>query len=230
MSYLPVFLDVSGRRCVVIGGGHVAERRTVALLDAGADVTVVSPQLTDSLAAMVRRGSVRHLDRTFHSGDLSGATLVYAATDDPEVNRGVAAEARASGIPLNVADVPELCSFLTPAMVKRGALQIAISTGGKSPAMAAHLRRYLESIFGPEYETVLEILGSVRDHLRLAEPESAQRACKLAALAASPLAQYVRAGDREGIGRILTQHLGSSFKIESILNTLDFSNSAQPAR
>src|SRR5258708_25555180 len=140
MGYIPIFLDVTGRQCFVVGGGEVAVRKVEALLEAGALVTVVSPSLSPPVEAIVASGLVTHIARTYERGDIRGCVLVYAATDDPKLQRELAAEARALGIPVNVVDVPELCTFIAPAVVKRGALQIAISTGGPSPAFAARLR------------------------------------------------------------------------------------------
>ena len=148
MGYIPIFLDVTGRECVVVGGGEVAARKVEALLEAGARVTVVSPRLSPPLKALVARGLVTHIAREYERGDIRGCVLVYAATDDPKLHRELAAEARALGIPINVVDVPELCTFISPAVVNRGELQIAISTGGASPAFAARLRRALEDQFG----------------------------------------------------------------------------------
>ncbi len=141
MGFIPIFLEVSGRRCVVIGGGEVAARKVDSLLEAGAEVTVVAPSLGPAMKLLVGRGRLTHVKRAYRSGDLDGCELAYAATDDVELHRQIAAEAEALGILLNVADEPELCTFIAPAVVRQGALQIAISTGGASPAFAARLRR-----------------------------------------------------------------------------------------
>src|ERR1700738_1839071 len=117
MGYLPIFIDGSNRDCVVLGGGEVAERKTRSLIEAGAVVTVVSPALTAGLAAMANAGALRHLARTYQPGDLEGAFLAFEATGKIETGRAAAAEARARGVPINVADVPELCSFITPAVI-----------------------------------------------------------------------------------------------------------------
>src|ERR1700686_2447178 len=162
MGYIPIFLDVTGRQCVVVGGGEVAARKVEALLEAGAHVTVVSPQLSPPLESMAARGLVTHIAREYQRGDIRGCVLVYAATDDPKLHRELAAEARALGIPVNVVDVPELCTFISPAVLNRGELQIAISTGGASPAFAARLRRELEDQFGTEYALTLEVLRAAR--------------------------------------------------------------------
>ena len=179
MGFIPIFFDVTGRRCVVIGGGEVAARKVESLLEAGAHVTVISPRLSPPLQAAVARGLVTHIARDYAPGDIKGCVLAYAATDDPKLHRELAAEARTLGIPINVADVPELCSFIAPAVVKRGALQIAISTGGASPAFAARIRRELEDRFGAEYALTLDLMRAARRRLHAEEIAPAERMRRL---------------------------------------------------
>lgn len=207
MGYTPVFLEMSGRPCVVIGGGRVAERRVRTLLEVGAAVTVVSPTLTSWLAVQVRSGRLRHLERCYMPGDLSGFSLAYAITDDHEVQGRISAEAWDRGVLINVADAPGRCSFIVPATIARGDLQIAISTGGASPALARRLRRELERQFAPEYAAVVAILRAARSHLRSVEPDATERASRLSALAASDLADKLRLRDFVGADRILAEHL-----------------------
>src|SRR6266851_1242152 len=155
MGYIPIFLDVTGRRCVVVGGGEVAARKVESLLASGAQVIVVSPTLAaPALNAAVDRGMVEHIARAYRRGDIAGCALAYAATDDRDLHRALAEEARALGIPLNVVDVPELCSFIAPAVVRQGALQIAISTGGASPAFAARVRRLKDLAESPLLDAI----------------------------------------------------------------------------
>ena len=208
MGYIPIFLDVSGRECVVVGGGEVAARKVESLLEAGARVTVVSPRLTPRLEAIVARGLVTHVARDYARGDIHGCVLVYAATDDPKLHRELAAEARALGIPINVVDVPELCTFIAPAVVKRGALQIAISTAGASPAFAARLRRELEDQFGTGYALTLEVLHAARRRLHADEIDPAERMRRLTALANSALPEAIAGGEVAAVERILAAHLG----------------------
>src|SRR5258708_8835787 len=162
MGYIPIFLDVTDRRCMVVGGGEVAQRKVESLLAGGATVVIVSPSISVSLSALVERGLVTHISRAYRRGDIAGCALAYAATDDPAIHRELAEEARALGIPLNVVDVPELCSFIAPAVVRQGALQIAISTGGASPAFAARGRRALEKQFRREYGSPLLVVRAAR--------------------------------------------------------------------
>jgi precorrin-2 dehydrogenase/sirohydrochlorin ferrochelatase len=217
MAYIPIFLDVTGRDCVVVGGGEVAARKVESLLEAGARVTVVSPHLSPPMASLASNGSVIHIARDYRRGDIRGCVLAYAATDDPKLHRELAAEARALGIPVNVVDVPELCTFIAPAVMKRGALQIAISTGGASPAFAARLRRELEDRFGTEYARTLEVLRAARHRLHADEIDPAERTRRLKDLANSALSEAIAAGDVAAIERILATHLGDGVDL-AVLN------------
>ena len=208
MGYIPIFLDVTGRECVVVGGGGVAARKVESLVEAGAHVSVVSPSLSPAMETIVAGALVTHVARNYQRGDIRGCVLVYAATDDQKLHRELAAEAGALGIPINVVDVPELCTFIAPAVVKRGALQIAISTGGASPAFAARLRRNLEDQFGDEYARTLEVLGAARCRLHACEIDPVVRMRRLKDLANSTLPEAIAAGDVPAIDRILATHLG----------------------
>ncbi len=199
MAYVPIFLDVTGRRCLVVGGGEVAARKVVSLLDAGAEVTVVSPSLVDELRDLARERRIRYLNRAYEAGDMAGAALVYAASDDAQLHKRLHDEARAHRIPINVADAPELCTFIAPAVVTRGSLKIAVSTEGASPAMARRIRRRLERLFGPEYGLALEVLRAARNHLKANEPDIRIRATKLTALAAARIPEYLRKGDIDAV-------------------------------
>jgi precorrin-2 dehydrogenase/sirohydrochlorin ferrochelatase len=173
MHYLPINLDIRDRLAVVVGGGPVAARKCAALLEAGARILVIAPDLDDSIAAEIEAGRIRHQARGFEQDDLEGAFLVFAATDAPDVNRAVAREAAARAILADIADAPGLGSFTLPAVMRRGSLQITVSTGGKSPALARHIRDRLDGQFGPEYAAALELLGDLRTKLLTAKGNSA---------------------------------------------------------
>jgi siroheme synthase-like protein len=166
MGFYPIFVDVSRRRCVVIGGGVVAQRRIEGLLAAGAMVTVVSPVITDALASLVVQGALGHVARGYQAGDLAGCNLAFVATDDREVNQAIFAEGRLRGIWINSADDPENCDFILPAVVRRGELSIAISTGGASPATTRAVREELENYFTADYARLVQIAGAVRGELK----------------------------------------------------------------
>lgn len=165
----PISLNISGRLCVVIGGGKVAERKTLSLLEAGARARLISPQLTAKLHELAAAGAIDWLARRFQSGDLTEALLVFAATDSAAVNKAAAEEAKAAGKLVNVADAPELCGFQVPAVMRQGDLSIAVATNGRSPALAARIRQQLEADYGPEYAALLDLLGRVRERLLAAD-------------------------------------------------------------
>jgi precorrin-2 dehydrogenase/sirohydrochlorin ferrochelatase len=167
---------------VVIGGGEIAERKIEGLLEAGARVTVVSPDVTRRIEAWAAAGAVALERRRYETGDLSDSALAYAATDDEAANRAVGEEAEAKGIWLNVVDRPERCGFFAPAVVRRGDLSIAISTNGASPALARRLREKLEQQLGPEYARALKTLRAERRRLLREEPDPARRREALEAL------------------------------------------------
>jgi precorrin-2 dehydrogenase / sirohydrochlorin ferrochelatase len=166
MSLFPMFVKLRDRLCLVVGGGQIAESKIPGLLAADAKVRVIAPEVTESLAAQAREGQIEWLRKAFDPEDLSGAYLVVAATSAIQVNQEVFREAEARGILCNAVDDPDYCHFYYPSVVRRGALQIAISTEGLSPALSQRLRRELEVQFGPEYEPWLNWLGAARKFLR----------------------------------------------------------------
>lgn len=158
----PAFLDLREQPVVIVGGGEVAARKARALERCGAAVTVVAPELCGALAERVRRGGIRHRAKRFEGGDLAAARLAVAATDDERVNQGVAAAARACGIPVNVADDLERSTFVMASVVERGAVQIAISTSGASPALARRLHARIEGAIPEGYEALAALAGRYR--------------------------------------------------------------------
>ena len=168
MPLFPLFVELQGRRCVVFGGGAVAERKVAALLEAGAVVTVVSPTLSAPLAALASAGHITHAPRRYVAGDLAGAMLAFAATDDSAVNADVAREGRARGVWVNAADDPAHCAAILPAVVRRGAVTVAVSTGGASPALARAVRERLERALPVAYGPLAEIAKTARAELRAA--------------------------------------------------------------
>lgn len=171
----PAILLLDGRLAVVVGGGAVALRKVRTLLDAGAQVHVIAPEVTGAIERMVERGEVKGTLRRFERGDLAGAAVVVAATDDRDVNQGVFEEATERGIPVNVVDDPPRCTFIAPSIVRRGDLVVAISTGGAAPALAVRLRERIERELGPEYEAFLEVCAELRASARLPATEDGRR-------------------------------------------------------
>jgi siroheme synthase-like protein len=162
----PVNLLVAGRRCVVVGAGRIAARKIEALLDAGAEVHVVAPNVGDDVRAWAATGRVTVSERPFAPEDLDGAWLATAATPDPAVNQAVFDAGEARRVWVNAADDPERCSFTLMSVVRRGDLVVTIGTGGRSPALAAYLKRRLGEEVGPEYGTLLELLSDAREAMR----------------------------------------------------------------
>ena len=166
MSLFPIFVKVENRLVVVVGGGVVAEGKISGLLSAGARVRVIAPEITEAITRWHNEQKVEWHAKTFEPGDLADATLVIAATSTPGVNEAVYREADRLGVLCNAVDDIEHCHFYYGSIVQRGDLQIAISTNGKSPALAQRLRKELEAEFGPEYELWLDWLGTARELLR----------------------------------------------------------------
>jgi siroheme synthase-like protein len=166
MGYYPIFLELRGRRCLVIGGGTVAERKVQGLLAVEARVTVVSPQLTALLADWSQHGALQHIARTYRAGDMVGYHLVFIATDDGTANAAIAREGREREIWVNAADDPAYCDFILPAVVQRGALSVAVATGGTSPALTRAIREELQEYFTADYNLLATVAADVRRQLR----------------------------------------------------------------
>jgi uroporphyrin-III C-methyltransferase/precorrin-2 dehydrogenase/sirohydrochlorin ferrochelatase len=166
MDFLPIFMNIRGQRCLVVGGGEVAARKTALLQEAGADILIVSPSLSSSLAGQLQQGRVTYREGIFEAADLDGVSLVIAATDDEAVNRQVSALARARALPVNVVDNPELCSFIVPSIIDRSPVQIAVSTGGASPVLARLLRTRLESLIPSTYGRLATMVDGFRDRVK----------------------------------------------------------------
>ena len=167
-AYYPLMLDLRGRLCAVIGGGAVAEGKVARLLEAKADVTVVSPAVTPPLAAWARAGRIGHVARCYAPGDLDGQALAFVAVGDGTVAAAVAAEGRRRGVWVNAADDPARCDFILPSVLRRGRLTVAVSTGGASPALARAIREDLEARFPDDYAPLLELVAEVRREMRAA--------------------------------------------------------------
>ena len=192
------FLDLTGRRCLVVGGGPVAARKARSLVEAGASVTVVAPKVEGKIKADPR---LRVEERAYRDTDLHGVSLAICATDDGLLNRAIAADARDLEILVNVVDCPALCNFILPAVAARGPVQIAVSTGGKSPTMARKLRdRVMESI-GPEYGELVDLLGEIRATVKERISDPATRAQLLERMSTEEFLQLVREGKKDEVRR-----------------------------
>jgi len=189
MNYYPAFLNLKLKKAVVVGGGRIAERKVLTLIKAGADVTVISPRLTERLRKQKESGRISHISRSYRAGDLKGSFLVIAATDLPDVNSKVAAEA--PGL-LNVVDVPLECNFIAPSIVERGPLVFAISTGGTSPAFAKAVRKELEKAYGPVFTGYLSFVKTLRSRAMKEIADKAAREKFLKSLASVDMLEKLR--------------------------------------
>jgi siroheme synthase-like protein len=203
MNLFPMFVKLHGRQVVVVGAGKIAAGKIDGLRKAGASVRLIAPQVHLSLVGLIRARMVEWIPREFAAGDLEGAALAIAATSAPGVNARVFREAESRGIFCNAVDDIENCHFYYGSVVQRGDLQIAISTSGKSPALAQRLRQELEQQFGPEYEVWLEWLGAARELLRAADGGSESTKQMLHHLASKPMyEQFVKeAGKKSAASR-----------------------------
>jgi precorrin-2 dehydrogenase len=175
MALYPVFLKLEGHKVLIVGGGAIAQQKIEAVLRSATDVTVLAPEITPRIRLWAHQGRLKHIALPYRPGMATGYFLVIAATDSEETNRAVYDEARRSGALANAVDDPGYCDFYAPAVVSRGDFQIAISTGGNSPALAQSVRKELEQEFGPEYESWTGWLGRMREAVRNVLPRSERR-------------------------------------------------------
>ena len=199
-KYYPVFLNMQGQLCIVIGGGEIAERKVQALLEAGAVVTLITPECTDGLVAMTSDSLVTWHQRTYNTGDLEGAFIAIAATNDRAVNEAITKEASIRNTPLNVVDVTDLCTFIAPSVIRRGPVTLAISTGGMGPALARKLRQELEGNEALAFADMAEIVADVRAELKArkltVDPEGWQAALNIEVLGLYQSGQPAQARER----------------------------------
>ena len=215
-NYYPAFLDLRGRLVVVVGGGRVAARKVQSLLAAGARVRLVAPSLAPETIPLTQGGRVDYIARGFEPSDLEGACLAVSATDLEAVNRQVRDEADRRGLFVNVVDVPSLCTMVVPAVLRRGDLTLAVSTGGASPAMARRLREGLEEQFGPEWGPYLKIMRALRAKLTALGRPAQENRPLFFALADSPLLARVAARDWAGVDGIVASILGPGFELDQL--------------
>lgn len=221
MRYYPIQLDVQGRRCLVVGGGGVGTRKVDTLLSCGAQVTVVSPAVTDELRRLFAEGFIRLWERAYSASDLEGVFLVIGATDDEDLNFRISRDAAALNILCNIADRPEKCNFILPAIVQRGDLVLTVSTSGKSPALAKKLRRELEHQFGDEYAVLLRLMGAIRKRL-LAEAHAPEVHKPIfEKIVHSDILRWIRDVRMQEVNRLLAEILGDGWRAENLLSEVD---------
>ena len=213
MKYYPVNLDMTNKRCVVVGGGEIAERKVERLLECGAQVTVVSKSLTPVLKARKKTGQMDHIDRDYEDQALDGAFMVIGATNRNDVNERISKDAMTRGLLVNIVDDPNRCNFILPSLVQQGDLSIAISTGGKSPALAKKLRKELEKQYGPEYQTLLVIMGILRKRILAGDQRAADNKVVFEDLVHSDILQAIREKDRGRVNTIIHDLTGISMDV-----------------
>jgi precorrin-2 dehydrogenase / sirohydrochlorin ferrochelatase len=217
MAYYPVYLDMTHRPCLVVGGGGVGTRKAQTLVECGAVVTVISPKASEKLLALSNEGIIELKVRDYDASDLAGMFIVIGATDDEALNRRISRDARNHGVICNIVDRPEICDFIVPSIIRRGDLIVAISTSGKSPAFAKHLRQTLEKQFGNEYEPFLRLMGAIRK--KLLKTDHAPEAHKdlFNRIIDEDLLGMIRAQNEEHINATLIHIFGDGFDVASLL-------------
>jgi siroheme synthase-like protein len=207
--YYPLFLNVQTKKCIVIGGGLVALRKVKSLLEHRADITVISPYHCKGIDDLFTGGKIRVLRRKYQVGDLEGTLLAVAATGDKDLNKKIVKEAKKNKVLLNVVDDPELSDFIVPSVLHRGDISIAVSTGGKSPALAQKIRSRLETHIADEYSALALLVNDVRTELK-------QKGIKFSgiswqdALDLDSMVELLRKGDKAGARSILLSRLNKS--------------------
>jgi precorrin-2 dehydrogenase/sirohydrochlorin ferrochelatase len=219
MRYFPIQLDIRGRLCLVVGGGRVGTRKAKSLIACGGRVTVVSPTATAELRGLADAGVLTLLQREYGRDDLLGMFLVMGATDDETLNRRIRSEAEHQKVLCNIADRPEQCDFILPAVVQRGDLVVTVSTSGRSPALAKKLRQDLQVRFGDEYAVFLDLMGAIRKRL-LAEAHAPEAHKPIfERLVHSDILAWIREGRRNDIDRLLAEVLGDGWRSDDLLAT-----------
>jgi len=220
MKYYPVNLNIHDRHCLVVGGGGVGTRKATTLLECGARVTVVSPDVTDRLAILSSEGKLKLVLRNFKNADLNGMFLVIGATNDETLNRQIHMNAEKRGLLCNIADRPEICNFILPSVVRRGALTISISTSGRSPALAKILRKDLELQYGEEYSVLLQLMGAIRKKLLNQAHAPEEHKPIFERLLNAGLIEFVRDDRRTEINRLLEDVLGKEYSYETLIESM----------
>jgi precorrin-2 dehydrogenase/sirohydrochlorin ferrochelatase len=211
-TYYPIYVNLEGQPCVVVGGGKIAEGKVQGLLAAGGQVTVVSPELTPLLRSFVDEKRIHYIARAYQKGDLSGYFIVICATDQNEINHQVWQEASANNQLVNVVDDTPRCNFIAPAILRKGDLTIAISTAGKAPALAVRLKERFQEELGPEYERFLELGGQLREPLARHIPDFETRKRLWYQIVDSNVLDLLARGDEAGAMQVISQVVGFHFE------------------
>ena len=224
----PMFIKLIDRKTLVVGGGEVGTRKVKALLDARSNVTVVSPEVTDELKSIIDEGTVNYIKEKFSPKHLDDVFVCVSAVDDGEINNGIMEECKKRGVLVNVVDVPEKCDFYFPSVISRGDLTIAISSSGTSPAMAKRIRQEMEEIYGPEYEGVITLMGSIRESLREAGVVDKRLSGIMGKVARLPLQKIISDGKVDQLNEIIDNLLNGDGKLKEIDIDIDIDILLEP--
>jgi len=217
MRYYPVNLDIKGRQCLVVGGGRVGSRKVDTLVQCGAVVTVVSAEVSPAVKQLADEKAILLKQRAYRASDVEGMFLVIGATDNETLNRQINADAERLNLLCNIADRPEICNFILPAIVRRGSFVMAISTAGKSPAFAKHVRKRLETQFGPEYGVVLELMGAIRSKLLAGAHEPEVHKPLFEQLIDGDLVALIKDQQIDRIDQLLERVLGPGYRYQQLM-------------
>ena len=208
MKYLPIYLDLRDRLCLVVGGGRVGQRKVLTLLECGARVRLVSRETTAELRDLIDSGRIEQAGQSYSPEHLESVALVFVCTDDAWLNRRIFREASDQGIEVNVADQPDLCSFIMPAVISQGDLTISVSTSGSSPALASRIRQRLETLFGPEYAQGLDLMARIRTRVLEEGGPDQENRDRFYGLIDAGLIEALAEKDRLRVERIIADALG----------------------
>lgn len=207
-------MNITGKRCVVVGGGRVAERKVQGILSGGGQVLVISPEGTAGIRQLAESGKIDWEQRAYRSGDLKGTFLVFAATSVRAVQAAVVEEAREKGVPANVADAPAECDFQVPATIHHGDLTIAVSTNGTSPAVAAMVKKKLQEQVGDEYRLLLRLMAMVRRQVLSIDDDRQDRKILFQKILHEDIIDWIKTGQWEMLQEHLQHHLGRNLTFD----------------
>ena len=220
MSYYPVFIELEGKTVLVVGGGKVAQRKVETLLKFGASIHIVSRELTHQLKELVEAKEIHHIGDEFKDEHLNGAFLVIAATDNNLLNKKISEKARMKNLLINAVDQPSDCNFIVPSIINCGDLLIAISTSGKSPALAKRVRKDLEAQFGSEYEIFLTLMGRLRTEVLSMGLSQKENSRIFNEIVDSDIIKSIAKGDWEGVESTLRRILPRDMALDTLVHLL----------
>ena len=220
MSYYPIFIELEGKTVLVVGGGSVAQRKVETLLKFGASIHIVSKGLTHKLKKLVESKKIHHIGEEFKDEHLDGAFLAIAATDDKLLNQKISKNARMRNLLINAVDQPSDCNFIVPSIINRGDLLIAISTSGKSPALAKRIRKDLEAQFGSEYEVFLTLMGRLRTDILSLGFSQKENSRIFNEIVDSEILNFMEKGDWEGVESALRRILPRDLALDTLAHLL----------